>query len=87
VSEPSTFEAPHGIAAMTPEQLAEHGIPAVVALRARLAEAEQELNWAFNQGDADRARRWSIKRQERFKALAILETQDALAILEAKGKR
>jgi hypothetical protein len=75
VRESSTFEAPHGIATMTPEQLAEHGIPATVALRARLDEAEQELNWAFDQGDADRARRWSIKRQERFVALAILEAK------------
>jgi hypothetical protein len=32
------------IATMTPEQLAEHGIPAVVALRARLADLRQEEN-------------------------------------------
>lgn len=66
------------IATMTPEQLAEHGIPATVALRARLEWAKQQYDRTFAYGDVDGCRRWSIRQQER---------RDALAIFEAKGER
>jgi hypothetical protein len=64
-------------ATMTPEQLAEAGIPATVALRARVKEAEQQYERVFAIGDVDECRRWYIRQQER---------RDALAILEAQGK-
>jgi hypothetical protein len=64
------------IATMTPEQLAEVGIPAAVALRARLDQALQRFAEAplssSLKGD------WAIRVQER---------RDAVAILEAKGER
>jgi hypothetical protein len=62
-------------ATMTPEQLAEHGIPAVVALRARMAEWERrERECSSEVGSLLFLAAWNAYR-------------DALAILEAKGER
>jgi hypothetical protein len=61
-------------ATMTPEQLAEHGIPVVVALRARLEDAKQR---ADNAGTRDYAR-YSLGKAHAYR--------HALAILEAKGQ-
>jgi hypothetical protein len=63
------------IATMTPEQLAEAGIPAIVVLRARLDEAETRYERAFAVRDEDGCRRWAIRQQERRAALAILEAK------------
>jgi hypothetical protein len=73
VSESSTFEAPHGIATMTPEQLAEAGIPATVALRARAKEAARRHNQTIPW--SEESRMWGIRSYERQFALAILEAQ------------
>jgi hypothetical protein len=65
-------------ATMTPEQLAEAGIPAIVALRARLADAEARLE------------RYSSQSPERAIAPVlrgeVAAYRDALAILEAKSQ-
>jgi hypothetical protein len=61
-------------ATMTPEQLAEHGIPAIVALRAKLEERTERL------GHLAEAQYWYASGQEDA-------YRDALAILEAKGER
>jgi hypothetical protein len=62
-------------ATMTPEQLAEHGIPVVVALRARVEEAELALVRAAGMGKFSVAANWSIRVGERRAALAILEAK------------
>jgi hypothetical protein len=62
-------------ATMTPEQLAEHGIPVVVALRARLEDATQRVHKAATRDYA----RYALGKVHAYR--------HALAILEAKGKR
>jgi hypothetical protein len=61
------------IATMTPEQLAEEGIPATVALRARLVEAVQRHAQTYPWTDESRS--WAIRVRERREALAILEAK------------
>jgi hypothetical protein len=65
-------------ATMTPEQLAEHGIPVIVALRARLEEAKVCHSAAcLMSSDHD----IEVRLRERIDTL-----RDALAILEAKAQ-
>jgi hypothetical protein len=61
------------LATMTPEQLAEHGIPAVMALRARLGEVERLVRPATGR------ERYTLDGQR-------IAYADALAILEAKAQ-
>jgi hypothetical protein len=69
------------IATMTPEQLAEHGIPVIVALRARL---EVREFWARDAEEENRCQgAWSTGRSYG----EIAAYRDALAILEAQGER
>jgi hypothetical protein len=64
-------------ATMTPEQLAEHGVPVIVALRSRLEEAEA----AAHELELEPSEAWVAA------ASAAATYRDALAILEAKGER
>jgi diaminopimelate decarboxylase len=61
-------------ATMTPEQLAEHGIPVVVALRARLEEAVRRYSAARPESSVKAS--WAIRVQERRDALAIFEAKE-----------
>jgi hypothetical protein len=73
-TKPPPDPMPHGIAAMTPEQLAEAGIPATVALQARLEEWQRrERECSSEVGGLLFLAAWNAYR-------------DALAILEAKGQ-
>jgi hypothetical protein len=65
------------IATMTPKQLAEAGIPATVALRARVEEARRRKRRSAECDDLIGVHVW---------ATAVDTYADALAVLEAKGQ-